>query len=400
MTVTLLTQGGSTDNVAAYTTTSVTPTAGKLYLVGAIVSGTNPAPDFTVAGWGLTWEQVTTTAFVARGMKMYAAKGTPTAGALTITAVSGSYTGAGWCVVEADADLSGAAAVDAIQQSKGVRPNGPPISVPFDVTVVGGNDGFAFVGISVAETITPGTGWTGLAASQNVSAPITAFVGMWADSAPQNIEATWTTADTAFVCAVEIKAASSGVTGSGALTAAAVTLSGAGTLTATGSGTPTAPPATLSGTGVLTLTGSGSFTPAAAGLSGTGTLALSGTGALTAATATASGAGTVTATGSGVLVVTPAVATGTGVLTVTGAGDLSAAAAQVSGAALLQGTGTGTLTAPAASLSSQGSVGGAAPRDITLTIGPGRSRSLTATGRSRAATVAAASRTLTATPRE
>lgn len=205
---TLLTSGASTDNVASYSTVSVTPTAGRLYLVAGLVSGVNPAPDFTLAGWGLTWEQVTTTAFVARGMKLYAAKGTPTAGSLTITAVSGTFTGAGWSVVEASGvDLTGANALAAVVQSVQARPNGPPLSVAFASAVGAGNGAFAGVGLSLAETITAGTGWTGAGATQTWTAPTSAIQGMTAATAPQNVEASWTTADTAFVVAAEIKAA-------------------------------------------------------------------------------------------------------------------------------------------------------------------------------------------------
>lgn len=211
---TLLTSGGSTDNVATYSTASVTPTAGKLYVFVALVSGTNPAPDFTISGLGLTWEMATGTAFVARGMKTYVAKGTPAAGSVTITSVGVAYTGAAWALLEVGgADLTGANALAAIQQVKqarGTTTAGPPLALPFDTAVIAGNGAIAGVAISLAEAITAGTGWTAAGATVTVTGPTSALLPMTATAAPQNIAANWTTAETAIVNAIEIKAATGG----------------------------------------------------------------------------------------------------------------------------------------------------------------------------------------------
>lgn len=206
----VLTSGSSTDNVAAYTTASTTPTAGKLYVLIALVSGTNPAPDFTIAGNGLTWEQAATTTFVARGLKTYVAKGTPTAGAITITSVGAAYTGAAWWLLEVSgADLTGANALAALRQTKAARgtaTTGPPLALPFDTAVTPGDGALAAVGISLAEAIAVGTGWTAGGPTVTVTSPTSALLAMLAPNSVQSIDANWTSADTAVVNAIEIKA--------------------------------------------------------------------------------------------------------------------------------------------------------------------------------------------------
>jgi hypothetical protein len=156
------------------------------------------------------------------------------------------------------------------------------------------------------------------------------------------------------------------VTGAGALTAAAPTLSGAGTVTAP------------------TVTGAGALSAAAPVLSGAGTLTLTGAGDLTAAAPVLSGAGTLTLTGAGDLTAAAPTLTGAGAVTVTGAGDLVAAAVELAGAGLLRLSGAGDLLAPVAVLSGAGQATGGLVRDIELRIAPGgRSRTFTAAGASR-----------------
>jgi hypothetical protein len=243
-------------------------------------------------------------------------------------------------------------------------------------------------------------------------------------------------------------AAASTVTGSGSLTARAATASGSGTLTLTGSGTPTATAATLAGAGTLTATGSGAVASQPATLTGSGTVtsdAVTGSGSLTAGASSLTGAGTLTATGSGALTATAATLLATGALETTGTGALTAAAATLAGsgsvgtetvsgtgaltaakaglsgggtlttvgagalaaqaatlasAALIQLAGSGAVTSVPATLSGAGTVGDAAPsRNLTVTVGPGASRSLTAAAASRALAAApAGARGLTVTP--
>lgn len=135
-------------------------------------------------------------------------------------------------------------------------------------------------------------------------------------------------------------AATVALTGTGSLDAQPASLSGAATVTATGTGSPTAAPAALGGAGALSLTGTGTLTATPAALDGSGTLTLTGTGALTATPATLSGSGNVGSTiaGTGTLTAAPATLTGAGTLALTGTGSLTAAPAAL--------TGTGTVLAP------------------------------------------------------
>lgn len=184
------------------------------------------------------------------------------------------------------------------------------------------------------------------------------------------------------------------VTGTGALAATAATLSGTGTLTVTGTGATAAAAAALAASGAVIVTGVGGVASASATLGGAASVTVTGGGTLTAAPAGLTGSATVgsTITGTGALAAPAAGLTAGGTLTLTGAGTLAAQAATLAGAALATVTGSGALGAGAALLLGAGTVGAqVSPRDITLSIGPGRSRSATASGRSR---------TLTADPRE
>lgn len=111
--------------------------------------------------------------------------------------------------------------------------------------------------------------------------------------------------------------ASGGVTGTGALTTAAITASGAGTIGHTGTGAPTITAVTASGAGTLSHTGTGAATISNVTASGSGTLAHTGTGALTTNVATLSGTGSLGAgiTGTGAITIGNVTVSGTGTWT-------------------------------------------------------------------------------------
>jgi hypothetical protein len=203
--------------------------------------------------------------------------------------------------------------------------------------------------------------------------------------------------------AITIRAAAGGaptpVTGTGALTTSAPTLTGAGALRITGTGTPTAPARTLAGTAAVTVAGTGTLTAAAptlAGtgevlppvtgtgtltapapdLAGTGTLTVTGGGTLAAASPVLAGTGAATVIGGGQLTAAPRTLTGSGVLTVAAAGQLTAGAATVAGAVLIRVTGAGALDAAPADLSGEGLP--TVTRNLTVTWGRPAVRSLTA----------------------
>lgn len=374
VTVTHLTTASDTSNVASISTASISPTAGRLVEVTVLVSAASPAPSVAVSGCGLTWDLVVSNNDSGqRRAFIFRAVGSPTAGALTFTATGNTPTGWAWSVVEfAGLDTSGTNGSGAVVQTAHGRPaSATSISVAFPVTLTAGTVTSAAVGVAVQESPTAGAGWAALGAT-NYASPATGFLSEWANPGQQNIAASWTTASTSVYVGAEYKpAAAGGVTGAGALATAAAALAGSGTLTATGAGSLTASPAAVSGAGTSSVTAAGSLSAAPATLAAAGAASLAGAGSLTATAATLAAAGAVVTgvTGTGTLTATAAALTATGAVTVTGAGG---------------------LTAPPAALTATGAVGSAsALRDITVTFGPGASRTFTAT---------AASRTFTADP--
>lgn len=170
------------------------------------------------------------------------------------------------------------------------------------------------------------------------------------------------------------------VTGTGALTAPVITVSGAGAQTLDGSGALTAPVATVSGAGTSDRVGSGALTAPAATVSGAGTQTVSGTGALTGTVPEVDGTGASAqdVTGYGDLVAPVAEVDGAGTNTlvisanlnapmptiladadiesgdVDGTGAPTAPVAEVDGIGIVGKTGTGALVAPEATVSGTG----------------------------------------------
>lgn len=211
VTPTHLTTGSSTTNTTSYTTASITPTANQLVLIAVmptVTSGTTPT--MTVSGTGLTWVQENTSTPGFRTMVVFRAMGaSPTAGALTITAAA-SVTSCLWSVVQFDGiDTTGTNGSGAIAQSFNASPGSTNnLSSSFPTTPAAGNGGFAGVGIAVQELPVGGTGWTTQSTSQ--SAPTSGLAGLYADTCPAAVTATWTTATNSFLVGVEILAAAGG----------------------------------------------------------------------------------------------------------------------------------------------------------------------------------------------
>lgn len=126
---------------------------------------------------------------------------------------------------------------------------------------------------------------------------------------------------------------SSAITGTGAVTAPAATVSGAGGVVAAGTGSATAPSATLTGTGSALVAGTGSVTSPPATVAGAGNAVVSGTGSAFAPAALLSGTGEVLLAGQGGATGPPAAVAGAGQVIVTGTGAVIAPAAVLSGSA-------------------------------------------------------------------
>lgn len=288
-----LTTGSDSANGGSYVTASVTPTANRLVLASIVVSvaAGGITPDMVCSGNGLTWVQVVRNALDnQRCAYVFRAMGAaPAAGAVTFSTAGGTtdLTAAVWQVAEyADVDTSGTDGSGAVVQSAQAR----AASVTFAAAVGAGNSVYGWGGSSGAVALTAGSGFVELAPVQQVATPGSSALGETAEPAVNTVAVTLAE----FLVGVEVKAAASGVVGTGALTAAPATLSGTGTLTVAGSGTLTAPATTATGAGTATVTGGGSLVAAAGALAGSGSVGgVTGTGALTAPAATASGSASV-----------------------------------------------------------------------------------------------------------
>ena len=178
--------------------------------------------------------------------------------------------------------------------------------------------------------------------------------------------------------------AGGGNTGTGALTAPAGTVAGAGIQTLDGTGALTAPVGTVSGAGITGRTGTGALIAPVATLSGAGITGKTGTGAISAPAATVSGAGTQIIDGTGAITAPAGTlsgsGTGTGSIPVTGTGALDAPMPSVSGNGdIISGNQTlvGALTAPAGAITGSaitGKTGTAAlVHPMPIVAGSGRS---------------------------
>lgn len=412
----LLTQGTSTTDATSFVTPSITPAANKLITVMAYVTGATPVAVPAVSGCGLTWDSVANTTAGPRNLFLFRALGTPTAGALTFTG-SATWTSIHWQVVEwTDADTSGTNGAGAIVQSIATKPaDAASVNLPYTNAVVAGNTTYAAVTNTAGEAPVAGAGWSAVAAAQTQVTPSSGFLGEASTTTPQqNITASWTTVGIICVVGIEIKAAAGG----SALTAAPADTATAAEATSTAIGfnqaaADTATTAEATATAVAaqrdaadTATSTDAATTAV-GFDRAAADAGNGSDTVTPAQTFArdaadTGAGSDTATAT-LIVTATAADTGTssdaattaltyGALPADSGSGTETATTTLSAIRVVVDVGTGTDTATATLLS--------ASRDITVTVGIGKSRTLTAVGRARAMGVTAASRTLTANPRE
>lgn len=125
------------------------------------------------------------------------------------------------------------------------------------------------------------------------------------------------------------------VNGAGTLAPSAATATGSATLKLTGSAALAAPPATITAAGALPDWNAAEPWNPADPWPGPHSTPTNGTGALTAPAAALGGAGSIRLTGGGGLTAAPATATGLGTLRIVGAAQLTAQAATLAGAALI-----------------------------------------------------------------
>lgn len=170
LSATVLTSGWSTANNTGptpYVTASVTPAADAVLVLVVAYTGTGAQPDPTITGLGLTWEEFTSSE-AARTVAIWRAKGTGTAGTISIAPPSAwPYTSCYWTLIQfTGADLNQAIGQTAVQNGSGTAASvslaDPPASGAATIA------GFLQ---SVDTTTTPRTGWTE-ASDQPGTAPI------------------------------------------------------------------------------------------------------------------------------------------------------------------------------------------------------------------------------------
>lgn len=210
-----LTTGSNSAGSTTYATDSIAPNPSRLIVAAVMVSSAAPTPTVAVTGCGVTWVPVASNAtgtqpIHGRTIHLFRAMGSPTAGALTITADS-ALTAALWQVIEVSGvDTSGTSGSGAVVQSVTHRSDGVDVTSDtkaFGSPITAGNATYAAIGLhSVQEALTAGAGWTTVAQT-TVAGPQSSFMGEFAATGQQNIAASWTTATDDMMVGVEIKAA-------------------------------------------------------------------------------------------------------------------------------------------------------------------------------------------------
>lgn len=172
-TFTSLVASNNVNDLAAYTTAAVTPTANRL-LVAFVLNSHGSAPTTpTLSGGGVsTWTEQAVVTLVGGTHKLTAFRAltgaSPTTEALTIDFNANTQTGCGWAVTEiADCVLTGTNGADGIIQSKTNAPasTGTTCTVTLD-NAFGHADNLILAGFGLngGRLLTPGTNFTAVSA--------------------------------------------------------------------------------------------------------------------------------------------------------------------------------------------------------------------------------------------
>lgn len=233
----------SAANAASYATGSITPTANRLILaaVGSSQAGSGATAIPTLSGNGVTWAQIATIqssdAALGRRVTLFRAlHAGPSAGAVTIDFGGVNQGRCAWSIVEwSDIDTSGTngsgAIVQAVTASDTTGTAGTATLAAFGDAVNNAAYSAITTGGGGADTITPEGGFTELHQVQP-TAEAQRLETMWrlggADLTPAP---SWVASLQWAQIAVEIKAASSAVTGTIGVTQANQTANFTGTVT-------------------------------------------------------------------------------------------------------------------------------------------------------------------------
>lgn len=210
---TQLTSGADSTNGTVYTTASVSPSGGRLQVLAVYItrSAGIPSTGTTVTGCGLTWAQITTvsnnTGSDSSRLMLFRAMGSPSAGALTITAPEGQLR-AGWSLTEFEnVETSGSDGADAVIQSANDQNGGATLTgATITLSAFGNaaNAAFGAIGVTASGAVTEGSGFTEL--SENTVETVSQLQAEWKDAQDTTVDWSWGSASVSYVAlAIEIK---------------------------------------------------------------------------------------------------------------------------------------------------------------------------------------------------
>jgi hypothetical protein len=346
---TVLTHGSSSGGTSS-TTASISPSANKLILVFVRIRDTdNIPPSVTLAGCGLTWDEVTNVRWGdsnERRSVVFRSMGTPSTGVLTITHDDSTVASCAWAVIEIDGvPTTGSNGSDAVRQSAGNDGDSDTPSVTLAAFGSADHATFGFVNNSGGEAVAQGSGFTELLEGFGTT---TGIQLEWRGSADTSV--TWTLTDVSPWGAIALEVVGASFTASSATTLPRLTASASGSTQTAQSGTSAAtlPALTAAADGLLQPSGTAADALPALTASASGYMQPDGTGtptlpALTArATGAQTAAGELAGDGIALLPALTAAAVG-GALSGSGTPSLPALTALAAGAHVLTGTAAGTL---------------------------------------------------------
>jgi len=267
------------------------------------------------------------------------------------------------------ADVSGTALAAIVQNKAGsVDASGTSESISLTNAITAGNASWGGFHHQAAENSTNGSGYTSLG-NGNHSGPNSSLFSEYKSAGSQTVDASWTTSSAKGGIAVEIKAASSQITGTLAVTEENDAIASASTLLLQGSSSITEAGDTLGAASTLKLQAAAAITEAGDTLASASTLLIQGTASITEQGDTAAGAGTETIRGSAAITEEGDVLSAAGTLLIQGALNVTEEYDTLSAAG-----GSGTPI-PAPDVFAGGGVfyeGGRGPKDTSPRVNPTR----------------------------
>lgn len=211
-TPTQLTAASDTVDRTSYTTASITPASGKLYLLAVynrVSAGTANTP--TVTGAGVTWVKIDDIAPISalRHMTVFRAIGPGSAGALTISLAGQTQMHCIWSISEWDGiDMSGTNGSGAIVQSNTGSATATSLSVSLSAFGDTANATYGMFFHAAAEATTVGSGFTSLSDTQVADGGANGDMKVeYKLSNDTGVDVSFTTSSQVGGIAVEIKAA-------------------------------------------------------------------------------------------------------------------------------------------------------------------------------------------------